>query len=175
MDEYNPMMSLKWPEARAVKFRTRYLLPLEMLLAFMVFTLGISGGFGHGPLSVVLRARGEVYTWAILLGLIGTVWLCAAVIEWIFGLRWNASELRVAIWIRMWSAFLGVVAWVICGYVLVDAGHAGRILTYMMLAPAATLFCGWCWWVNYRTEVMMDPSLDTRALERRMEQRNASW
>lgn len=173
-----PLRSMSLPAARPLKHRTRHLLPLEMCLASLVIILGLSGGISHGALYRALEVRGETWTWLFLLSSAGSVWFSSAMTEWFFGQRWEEPRLRVAIWIRMWGAFLAAGAWVICLYVLIEShGVMGRSLVfYAMMSPVMAIFCGWCWWVNYRTETMLDPTLDTVALERRLDaQRPVRW
>lgn len=161
--------SLPW-KARPIKHRTRHLLPLEMLLACVLVILGVTGGFGRGALAHALQARGENGVWAAILLTLGIVWLSTALIEWCAGQGWEEAELRAAIWIRMWCAFFGGGSWAIVGYVLLEArGIAGSLLVLSMLAPVHMIFCAWSWWINYRTETLLDPNLDTSRLERKLE------
>lgn len=176
----DPRMSI-FPVARPVKHRTRHMLPLEMCLAVMVLIVGIIGGLGHGSLAHALEALGNgthsnnVIWLALLLG-IGMTWLNTAFLEWMLGYTWSPGALRLAIWMRMWSAFLATGAWLLCGYVLAESkGFGMSLLLFTLLVPPMVVFNGWCWWVNMRAATIMDPTLNTERLEHRLESQRTRW
>lgn len=153
------------------KFRSRYLLPMEMALAVVVFVLGIGGAFGHGRLSALLAARQDTLEWALVLGGAGAVWLAVAVAEWFLGLSWEIEKIRIAVRLRMICSGAACVGWLLCGYVLADGGRGGQYLVFIMLTPPMFALCVWSWYVNYRTDCLLDPNLDTTKLEKRLEER----
>lgn len=157
------------------RFRSRYLLPLEMCLAVQLVAIAMSGSMGNGVLHRLVAARDDPMTWGLVMGTIGFAWFCSAAIEWVFGKDWQGGVVAVSIWMRKWMSLAAMVSWSYITYTMVMAPEGLKVFAVFLIAPVMTLFSIWAWWVNARTETLLDPRLKTHGLEKSLEHRRLHW
>jgi hypothetical protein len=76
-----------------MKIASRFLLPLELVIALLMVSWSISGWFGGGLLWVRLSEHGLNTEWGLSLCAVGVAQLAAAGTEWCFGRCWERRRL----------------------------------------------------------------------------------
>lgn len=143
---------------------SRYLLPLEILMALQAIAWAISGGLGHGRLWRVLDAQGENLAWFALLGGVGVAMCAISALEWLCGRAWPLSRVLASVSLRAVLAFLMTAIWCYALYAVLvyDAERSVFVLT--MMAPLNALFSWWCFHENLKVRYALDPRCATTRL-----------
>lgn len=150
-------------------WRTRYLLPLEMLLYLQLLQVGVSGWIGRGLLWETLQARGESLVWGAMYVPIPAVAFILCVLEWSCGKGWTRLLQRRVIVLRQYLALYSFVCWLLILYLLTHGtSTAWRAMSIVLEAPTMAAFSVWAWWVNARTSAILNPKKNTKRLEERL-------
>ncbi len=170
---FDPSMTQIYKATR--RWRTRHLLPLEMCVYAHLFVVSYAGGFGSGNLHAMLRAAKSDDDWFLVSGPIALAGFAVAIYEWFFGGGWNDLKLLHWTTLRKWLAFGGVFSWSYAWYSVITLPHGYQITSIIIGAPIMAIFAFWCWWVNYRTETLLDPRINTKRLEAKLDSERNSW
>lgn len=157
------------------RFATRYLLPLEMAVALQLLVIAAAGSWPDSALHNVLALTAENGLWTVGIGMIGLVGLCLSAWEWMCGVRWVNGQLRRVLWGRKWVSAMAVFAWSYALYTMLKAPEGWRMVEIVLESVPFAGFSIWSWWVNYRTECVLDPTMQTSRLERDLEAKRGSW
>src|SRR6266478_4122542 len=102
-----------------MKIASRYLLPLEILMAIVMLSWGASGWIGGGRLWEVLHKASENQEWGYALCGLGFAQLTVSGGEWLLGRHWEPRRLLVTTRLRFWLAFISMTAWIyVCYFML---------------------------------------------------------
>ncbi len=156
------------------RWRTRHLLPLEMCVFAQLCALSYAVAFGSGPLRRILTDSGQQNEWIIFMGAVGVVGLLVTVGEWLFGANLENGALHRHMTVRKWLSFAAMFAWLHAFYQVVIIAKA-PLSSLSITAPLMAGFSYWAWWVNYRTETLLDPKINTKNLEARLDSQRNSW
>ena len=159
---------------RAVRVRSRHMLPMEMLAFGLLMIGGITGAFGPGYLHDVLLDHGKALEWGLALIPVPLLGLLAATSEWWLGIEWQNGHLRHSIWFRMWLSGLAFVMWAYALYIMA-ALPGGGVTSVVVTACFVSPFHVWSWWVNYRVHCALDPAMKTERLGARLETNRDRW
>lgn len=140
---------------------SRYLLPLEMLLACKLILLAVNGGFGGGTMYRALVAQGESLSWFIFVGSIGLPLLVLAVHEWCLLRKAEAHIINASVTARAFFSFLGAMTWLGAAVFIISIGAAPTTMYFMLLAPVAATFHAWCFVENMKVKVALDDRYPT--------------
>jgi len=159
-----------------MKIASRFLLPLELVVAVLMLSWGISGWFGGGLLWVKLAEHGLTREWGLSLCAVGFAQLAVAGFEWCFGRYWERRALLRFVRLRLWIAFCAMAVWFYAGFLMLTIPNPGDIFALLMQAPAALLACGAIVMENTKVSVVLDPEVPTQALQAKLEQeRRRGW
>lgn len=156
------------------RFKTRYLLPLEMCVGLHLFCMGVAGSWNGGAVREAVEASGSPAVWTAVMVALGLAALLVAMLEWFGGALWENGTLRRVLNARKWLSLLAAIAWSFAVYTMLRPETDGLIYVILASVPMSG-FALWSWWVNYRTECVLDPSLKTSQLERELEAKRAHW
>ena len=162
------------PACPQKKWRTRHLLPLEMCVFAHLCALSYAAAFGGGALRRILTESGQEYEWVALMCAVGLSGLIVTATEWFWGRRWENGQLHMQMTLRKWLMFGSMFSWLHAFYMLVVVAHA-PLSSLTLTAPLMAGFSAWCWWMNYRTETLLDPRVNTSRLEERLHVDRNSW
>ena len=162
------------PACPPKKWRTRHLLPLEMCVFSHLLALSYAVAFGSGPLRRILTDSGQQQEWVAFMGIVGFAGLVVTVCEWFFGSRLENGTLHRHMTVRKWLSFAAMVAWLHAFYQIVIVAQA-PMSSLSLTAPLMAGFSYWTWWINYRTETLLDPKINTERLEQRLDSQRHSW
>lgn len=157
------------------RYATRYLLPLEMCVALQLLAMAVAGSWNGSALWTTLLLSGDNLTWTLVIGAIGSAALGVAAWEWLCGREWVNGRLRMVLIARKWLSLLTLLVWSYAVFVMWTAPAGWRMVEVMLAAVPMAAFAAWSWWVNYRTECVLDPTLKTTTLERNLETRRPCW
>ena len=144
---------------------SRFMLPVEMLMGWLMFATGLVGGIGQGTLYHALRERGDNTSWLVLYGAIGLAQTTVALVEWA-KLR-RAGETTILRVVRQRS-FLNAVAalgWMAAFCWLILEGLARTSMMLMMIAPIVCAFNAWAYKENQKVTYALDPAHPTSNLQ----------
>jgi len=159
-----------------MKIASRFLLPLELVVAVLMLSWGISGWFGGGLLWVKLAEHGLTREWGLSLCAVGLVQLAVAGFEWCFGRYWERRVLLRCVRLRLWVAFCAIVVWFYACFLMLTIPTAADIFALMMQAPAALLACVAIVIENTRVAAVLDPDVPTQGLQAKLErERRRGW
>lgn len=148
-----------------MKVASRFMLPLEMLLGWLLFTAGLVGGLGHGTLYRALLERGENINWALPFCTLGGIQILVAMIEW----RWMRASPEVDIMrastARSLAAGFSVLAWVSIFVWIIMEGLARTSMMIVMIAPIVAAFNAWAFAENQKVKYALDPRHPTTRLQ----------
>jgi hypothetical protein len=147
-----------------MKYATRYLLPIEIVMAVGLVSWGCSGGFGGGALWAELRKLNINEVWGFWLIGVGAV-----------GKRWRDEMLLLSIKMRMSCLFFATVIWFYICYLAIQISGNGFVIPMMVQAPAALLFSIWAYVGNARIKCVLDPDIPSYNLEQRLAQERMSF
>lgn len=139
-----------------MRVASRYLLPLEMLLAFQLIILAINGGFGGGPLYHALVATREALALFLVVGSLGVSLLGLSFYEWHFLRRAEEKIILASVSARAFCAFFGTVIWLGTAIFIVSIGAAPTTVYFMLLSPIAATFHCWCFVENMKVKCAID-------------------
>lgn len=150
-----------------MKIASRYLLPLEILMAVLMLSWGMSGWQGGGRLWDVLQKEQLNQQWGLALCGIGLAQLVISLCEWLGGRHWEPRLLLATTRARFWLALISVAAWIyVCYFMLVTRGAAGMVFSLSVQAPVAVIFAAWIAVSNLKVAVLLDPAVPTARLQR---------
>jgi hypothetical protein len=158
-----------------MKYATRYLLPVEILMSVGLVSWGCSGSFGGGALWAELRKLNINDVWGYWLVGVGTLQLLCAGLEFAVGKRWSDDALLVSIKARMTSLFFSAVIWFYICYLAIQISGNGFVIPMLVQAPAAFLFSIWAYVGNARIKCVLDPEVPSSELEQRLAQERMSF
>lgn len=154
---------------KTLKMASRYLIPMEMLIAIVLLSWGIAGWLCEGSLNESLREKGgiSVLAWGIVLCLVAIFQFMSATIEWLYGRRWSRCMLLRFLHLRSMAAFLSMTAWVFAFYTVVTIPYKPAIFfTILIQCVAGFGFSMWSFIGNERARVVIDPFIPTSNFEK---------
>lgn len=148
-----------------MKVASRFMLPVELLLGWLLIVSAVVGGFGRGPLYASLLQRGENLSWFVVFFAIGSMQAGIAMWEWT-SLRSAADDylLQVAR-VRSSLAFIAGMAWICAMAWLIVDGMARSSMMFVLVAPVATAFNAWAFAENQKVTYALDPQHATTRLQ----------
>lgn len=149
--------------------RSRYLLPMELLLAVVMVVVSAHGFLIKGEIE-----RAAV-SWILGLGIVGGVWFHVAAIEWCEGFTWSLERLRKWVYLRKWLAIISIAVWCYVIDTLLNVEEPSRLAVLFVGIAAIVPFHVWSWWVNYRTWVVLNPKFSTKKLEAQLATVRTRW
>ncbi len=170
---FDPSMTQIYKASR--KWRTRHLLPLEMCVYAHLLVVSYAGAFGSGNLHAMLHAEQSADDWFIVSGPIALLGLCIALYEWFMGCGWENKKLLHWTTLRKWIAFGSMFSWSYAWFAVITLPYGYQITSIVIGSPIMAAFSFWCWWVNYRTETLLDPRINTKGLEAKLDSNRNSW
>jgi hypothetical protein len=148
-----------------MKVASRFMLPVEMLLGWLLFAMGLVGGVGQGTLYRALLERGENLSWALLFCTLGGIQVMIAVTEW----RWMRAspelDIMRASTARSVSAGMAVLAWAAVFVWIIMEGLARTSMMVVMIAPITAAFNAWAYAENQKVKYALDPKHPTTRLQ----------
>jgi hypothetical protein len=154
------------------RIRSRYLLPMELLLFSTLITNAMGGVNWNGWFFYALISSGERLAWVGVVMLIGVAGFCVSVFEWLRGCKWEDGRLTLSVWLRSWFGFFAAAASLHSFKLSVQAASPGeQIYGLMWGCLITTFFALWVWWSNRRTYKVLSPKFHTSNLEARLEDR----
>jgi hypothetical protein len=151
-----------------MKNASRYLLPLELFMAVLMLSWGVSGWLGGGILWNVLAAAGTNTEWGLSLCLVGLAQLLASGAEWGLGRRWGERALLYSVSVRFWIALVSVAVWIYVCKVMLTLPGGLEVFALLVQAPAALLFAAWIGIGNRKMACLLDPAVPTVKLQRQI-------
>lgn len=149
-----------------MKIASRYLLPLELYMAVVLLSWGLSGWFGGGLLWKTLEKSGQNTEWGLALCSIAAAQLLLTAAEWCFGRRWPSPRLFACVTVRMWLALASTGVWIYVVYMMATLRGADMVFSLALQAPAGVLFSLWVLVGNLKVACLLDPSCPTENLKR---------
>jgi hypothetical protein len=153
------------------RIRSRYLLPMELLLFTTLITNAMGGVNWSGWFFYALTQNGERLAWMMVVMGIGVCGAGVSAYEWLRGCKWEDGRLTLSVWLRAWFGFLAAAASVHSFKLSVQAAAPGEFFGLMWGCLVTTLFALWVWWSNRRTYKVLSPRFHTSELETRLEER----
>lgn len=148
-----------------MKIASRYLIPLELFMAAVLMSWGVTGWKGGGPLWHALNAQGLNAEWGIVLCGLGLAQVAVTLFEWQVGCRLE-HYLMWFVRTRSWLAFFSAVAWFYVFYFILTVRGVDMVYSLALQAPIAVVFSLWAWVGNLKVALVLDPSIPTEALQR---------
>lgn len=148
-----------------MKIASRYLLPLELFMAVLMLSWGLSGWVGGGLLWKTLVKHGLNAEWGLVLCGIGAAQLVVCSLEGFAGRRWCSPRLLASVTARYWLAFASAVVWLYATYILVTLRGADVVFSLAIQAPAGVLFSAWIFVGNRKVGCLLDPAMPTKRLQ----------
>lgn len=149
-----------------MKIATRFLLPLELFMALVLLSWGMSGWFGAGPVHKALVVNGDHVWWGISLCTIAIAQFTVPMVELIRGKRWDALDLLLCVSARFWLGFVGAVAWLYVCYIIVGVMGLEVAFSLGTQAFAGVVFSIWVWVGNQKVALILNPNVRTERLQR---------
>lgn len=152
---------------QSVKVASRFLLPLETFLGFVLISWAVHASFGNGYVTQLFGELGEAGAWTSIGAAAGIVQLGAALIEFLFGRHWpeyspgKTLTIHNSVMVRIWGGVLSVVAWSFAIKLVYQQQQALALLSLTMIAVAAILFSIWTIVENWRVRSAVDPRVPT--------------
>lgn len=147
-----------------MKIATRYLIPLELFMAAVMMTWGLTGWKGGGALWHALNAQGLTTTWGTALCGLGLLQLAVTLFEWQAGCSRLERWLMRIVYARAWLGFFSLVAWWYALYFALTMVPGIDVLK--LQAPIAAAFSAWAWLGNLKVALVLDPAVPTETLQR---------
>ena len=154
-----------------MKAASRFLLPLEIFLGLTMFAWGLSGGLGRGYLHKLLASISNDDEWIWTLGIVGSIQMSVAMLEWALGKRWPlwttqrwppsvhfSSSLRATI------SFVACMVWLWVLKLVVTVPGMTNITVLAIMAPASVIFCCWVFVENLKVRYALDPRIPTSTM-----------
>lgn len=151
-----------------MKIASRFLLPLELFMALVLLSWGLSGWIGDGPLYLALAEQDQNTEWGIALCGIAGMQLLTSLAEWLLGRRWENRWLLISVNARWWSGFLSMAVWLYVGYLLAIMHGASMGYSLGLQALGGFAFSAWIIWENSLVGCLLDPQVPTSRFERTM-------
>lgn len=150
-----------------MRYASRFLLPLEMMLGLYTLIWGLSGGgqLGQGALYFALLATEHNFVWCVALGTAGMATFLVTLLEWSIGRRFTPCQIHKCVSARACLAFVMVGTWIGAAVVLSTAPSMDRIA---IILPAAAMHVAFSFWVyveNLKTRYMLDDKIPTSTLQ----------
>lgn len=149
--------------------RTRYLLPMEMLLYSVVAYMAVVAIVPRGVIHRLLKSWDMTTEWGVSFGLIGGIGFLLATTEWFFGVAWARRRLEISCRLRSLCAVAAVAAGGTCVAVCVRM----NLIFLTGLGTFVVLFSLWSWWGNKRAAIFLSDKYDTRECEEEMGRKRA--
>lgn len=147
---------------------SRFLCPVEMLLGLCSVAWGLSGGMLQGHLWNVLALRGENGSWMFVLMTVGGLQFAIALIEWVFGRKWQTwspsmfvMTVHRSVFMRAALSFLTLAMWVYIVSTLCDSDGTRSIGALWVMSPTAIIFSIWTFYENQKVYCAIDPHYNT--------------
>lgn len=148
-----------------MKIASRYLLPLELLLAILLISWGVSGWLGRGTLWQSLFIVQENKNWGVFMVTIGTFQLASSVTELAIGRRWCNRLLLTNVSLRCVGAFLASSIWIYVCYLLIVAPATGLVVSLCIQAPCCLVLNCLVYAGNLKVRYVLNPDVPTSQLE----------
>lgn len=145
---------------------SRYLLPLELFMATVMMSWGLTGWKGGGPLWHALNTQGLNMQWGLVLCGLSLVQLAVSSFEWQAGCVRLERWLMWIVYARAWLGFFATVAWLYVFYFALTLPGADVVHALAVQAPVALVFSVWIWLGNLKIALLLDPSVPTQTLQR---------
>lgn len=147
-----------------MKVASRFLLPVEMILALHLLAWAYSGGLSHGGFYRVLEHRGENAVWLGVLGGTGLLLLTVACWEWLRGRKWSVVLVYKSVTLRCFLSFISIVSWVYALYTVLHFDVERAVMVLTVTAPVNALFSVWCFVENLKVRYALDDRHSTSTL-----------
>jgi hypothetical protein len=152
-----------------VKIASRYLLPVELLMATLMLSWGTSGWIGGGRLWNVLNQEDLNLQWGLALCGIGLASLSVSLAEWLAGRHWGPGLLLATTKARFWLALISMAVWIyVCYCIFMSRGAVIMVPSLSMQAPVAVMFSAWIAASNLKIAMLLDPKVPTNRLQRQI-------
>jgi hypothetical protein len=149
-----------------MKIASRFLLPLELFIALVLLSWGMSGWFGAGPVHRALLVDGDNFWWGVSLCTIALGQFAVPLLELLFCRRWDNLDLLLCVTVRHWLGFVAAVAWLYVCYFIVAVMGWEVAYSLGLQAFAGVVFSIWIWVENQKVALMLDPDVPTEGLQR---------
>ncbi len=159
---------MKRKPANECRFASRYLLPVEIFSALVLFGWGYSGWVGFGALNGVLYSAGISRAGGVTLCSVSGAQLIAAMIETVCGRRWGDKPLLWSVSARCGLALGTLGAWAYIGYLSIVVTSLTFVTAMVVQAPVGFVFAAIIFVGNLKVRCVLDPSIPTDRLERAM-------
>lgn len=148
-----------------MKVASRFMLPVEMLIGWMMFVAGLVGSVGGGTLYRALLERDENLAWGLPFCTLGGLQVIVSMVEW-FTMRHSPDVdiMRMAN-IRSALNFLASVAWLASFSWVIVEGLARTSMMLVMTAPIVCAFNAWAFIENQKVKYALDPRHPTTLLQ----------
>lgn len=146
-------------------FATRHLLLVEVLLALVMLSWGISGWLGPGMLHATLKVLELHIAWGVFLCTISGVHATVSASEWVVGRLWPQGWIYRSITVRCVCSFLATCVWIYVIYLGCTVERMGTIFTLMLQATVALTFSAFAFCGNSKIQCVLDPKVPTDRLE----------
>lgn len=152
---------------QAVKVASRFLLPLEAFLGFVLITWAVHTSAGNGYITQLFVDAGEARSWTVIGLIAGMLQLGAAALEFLFGRHWPefyarhlAPTIYRSVSIRIGAGLAAILAWSYAFKFVIDQ-QAASLLSLTLTAIGAILFTAWTIAENWRVRSAVDPRIPT--------------
>lgn len=149
------------------RYASRFMLPLEIFMAPVLLTAGLSMGgvLGSGRLYEAVLLYGSPAACLVLLVGLAICKFTVALRELLIGRRWTYPNLFASVSARAVMAFLSMPLWAYVIYLLWSTPHAGAASPFVVIAPVCLIGNLWAYHQNYMVRCLLNPVLSTWRLE----------
>jgi len=148
-----------------MKFASRYLLPIELMISILFVGWGVAGWFGTGTLVRMLSELGIGQSWGLSMVFLGLTQLTVSGVEFAFGRDWDNDKIFRSTSARCVVLFFGTLLWVYVLTVILSLTIEHLPVALLMQAPAAAIFSIWAWCGNMKVRVLLNPAIATTRLQ----------
>lgn len=157
-------------EKIALRYASRWMLPLEIWMAGVLFAAALSSGgyLGFGRLYEAAAMYGSPFWCFFFLATVACSKLMIAGSELAIGRRWDVPALFLSVSARCCLAFIAVSQWAYISYLLWSTPGDGSASPFIYIAPWCLIGNVFVYYQNYMVRCLLNPALSTWALECRI-------
>jgi len=149
----------------SIKVASRFMLPVEMLIGWMLLVVGLVGSVGGGTLYRALLERGENLAWGLPFCAVGALQVAVSMVEWWTMRGAPERDIMLAANIRSALAFIAGIAWLAAFSWVIVEGLARTSMMLVMTAPIVCAFNAWAFIENQKVKYALDPKHPTTLLQ----------
>lgn len=149
-----------------MKIASRYLIPLELFMAAVMMSWGLTGWKGGGALWHALNTQGLNTQWGLALCALSLVQLAVTLFEWQAGCTRLERWLMWFVYARAWLGFFATVTWFYVFYFVLTMQGINLVQSLALQAPIGLGFSVWAWLGNLKVALVLDPKVATETLQR---------